>query len=179
MRDKQTSSSVSARKRDPKVPEQEAYDSCYWLKTETPDGIKEVGAMPAPAFKAAIVGGARFFDSLTMTAVKSLLYVEGEGPDQLIPVTGDSITREDTPRNATGVADLRYRMMFGLPWSATLNIHYMPTQTDPETILALVDAGGRGRIGDWRPIPRRVIPEVTGSSASEIKIFTAGVVGCG
>lgn len=151
MRDKQTSATVSARKRDPKVPEEEAYDSCYWLKTETSEGVKEVGALPAPAFKAAIVGGARFFPSITMTQVKSLLYVEGDGPDQLVPITGDWIMREDTPRNASGVADLRYRMMFGLPWSVTLKIHYVPSQVHAETIYALVDAGGRGGVGDWRP----------------------------
>jgi len=151
MRDKQTGSAVSARKREPKVPAEEAYDSCYWMKTETADGIKEVGALPASAFKASIVGGARFFDSVTMTEVKGLIYVEGDGPDQLVPITGEWIMREDTPRNASGVADLRYRMMFGLPWSTTLKIHYIPERVDVETILALVDAGGRGGVGDWRP----------------------------
>jgi hypothetical protein len=152
MRDKQTGATASStRNRDPKVPEREAYDSCYWLKVETPGGVKEVGAMPAPAFKAAIVGGARFFESLSMAAAKSLFYVEGEGPDQLVPIAGNWIIREDTPRNASGVADLRYRMMFGLPWSATLHIRYIPTQIDPESILNLVDAGGRGGVGDWRP----------------------------
>jgi hypothetical protein len=45
-----------------------------------------------------------------MVMVKTLLYVEGDGSDQLVPIYGPHRMREDTPRNASGVADLRYRV---------------------------------------------------------------------
>lgn len=129
--------------RTPKNPEEEAEASCYWL----PDG--EPG-MPATAFKAAMVGGARFFQGITMAFAKTLFYVRGEGPDQLVRITGPKILREDTPRNATGVADLRYRYAF-YPWEARLEIEFTPTAISPDSIYALLDAGGSGGVGDWRP----------------------------
>lgn len=123
--------------------EQERRDSCYWLDGDTP-------GMPATAFKAAMVDGCRFFDGLTMALAKMLFYVEGVGPDQLVPIEGDPHPRQDTPRNADGVADLRYRYMFD-PWAAVLRIHYYPAKITADSVIALVDAGGKGGVGDWRP----------------------------
>jgi hypothetical protein len=107
----QTGKATARKLREAKNPEEEANASCYWLPDGTP-------GMPATAFKAAMVGGARFFQGVTMTFAKTLFYVRGEGPDQLVRITGNPTLREDTPRNATGVADLRYRYAF-YPWSAT------------------------------------------------------------
>lgn len=143
MAEKQQSSAGRARQiREPKNPEQEAHDSCYWLGEE--------GAMPAVCFKAAMVGACRFFDGLTMTLAKLLFYVEGEGPEQLIAIKGDRQRREDTPRNSGGVPDLRYRYQF-FPWSAQLRVHYLPSMIDPDSVIALLDAAGKGGVGDWRP----------------------------
>lgn len=143
MADKQQSSTRSkTTQREPKNPEEEAHASCYWL------GDK--GAMPATAFKAATVGACRFFDGITMTIAKQLLFVVGEGRDQLVPVEGEPEMREDTPRNSGGTPDLRYRMQFW-PWSAVLEVKFVPTMIDPDSIVALIDAGGRGGVGDWRP----------------------------
>jgi hypothetical protein len=134
-------------KREPKDPEQEAYDSCYWLKD---DSGGDVPAMPATAFKAAMVGACRFFDGMTMTVAKQTFYVAGEGPDQLVRFAGDATMRTDTPRNATGVADLRYRFAF-FPWSITLHVEFLPQVISPDSVIALLDAAGRGGVGDWRP----------------------------
>jgi hypothetical protein len=46
--------------------------------------------------------------------------------------------------------DLRYRNYF-FPWKAVLNIRFISDAIDADSILALVDAGGRGGVGDWRP----------------------------
>lgn len=141
MADKQAQRGVRV-KHEAKDPETEARDSCYWL-----DGSP---AIPAVSFKACMVGACRFFEEPTMTLAKLLLYVEGEGPDQLVKFKGEPTLRTDTPRNANGVADLRYRYAF-FPWSTTLRIHYVPTVINRESVLALLDAGGRGGVGDWRP----------------------------
>lgn len=129
-------------KREAKDPAQEAFDSCYWLNGKP--------AMPATAFKAAMVAACRFFDGLPMTQAKLFLYVEGEGPDQLIPIEGESSVRQDTPRNADGTADLRYRYQF-YPWSAVLKVHFLPSVLTVDSVFALIDAAGRGGVGDWRP----------------------------
>jgi hypothetical protein len=153
MAEKQQQETTTSAKpqREPKNPEQEAHDSCYWLDV-TDDGGNTVtkGAMPATAFKASMVGACRFYGGITMVQAKQLFYVEGSGADQLVPIDGEPVMRQDTPRNATGVADLRYRMMF-YPWSATLRVRYIPTMIDPDSVLALLDAGGKGGVGDWRP----------------------------
>jgi hypothetical protein len=152
MRDKQTSATSAPRARkEPKNPEEEARDSCYWLDVKDDDGnITTKGAVPATAFKASMVGACRFYEGITMTQAKLLFYVEGEGPDQLVPIDGEPIMREDTPRNSGGTADLRYRMQF-YPWSARLRIHFLPSMIGPDSVYALLDAAGKGGVGDWRP----------------------------
>ena len=67
-----------------------------------------------------------------------------------MPLFFDAVLREDTPRNSGGVADLRYRYQFD-PWSAILKVRFMPTVLPAESVYALVDAAGRGGVGDWRP----------------------------
>jgi hypothetical protein len=123
MRDAQSGSKARAKK-EPKVPKDEAEGSLYRL----PDG--------RPGFPA--------------TGLKSGVFVEGEGPDQLIPLEGEMTLREDTPRNANGVADLRYRYAF-FPWSATLRVTFLQRVIDADSVYALVDAAGNGGVGDWRP----------------------------
>lgn len=151
MADKQSGIGVKA-KREPKDPEQEAHDSCYWIdvEDEAGGGIVTKAGIPATAFKAAMVGACRFFEGLTMTQAKLLFYVEGIGKDQLVPIDGKGEMRTDTPRNATGVADLRYRYAF-YPWSAKLTIRFLPSVITHNSVLALLDGAGRGGVGDWRP----------------------------
>lgn len=142
MRDSQSGSTARSR-REAKVPEAEAEGCQYYLEDGTP-------GMPATAFKAAIVGACRLFDGLPMTVAKQAIFVEGEGVEQLVRIEGERTLREDTPRNATGVADLRYRYAY-FPWSAVLRIIYLPTMIDIASVGTLVDAAGNGGVGDWRP----------------------------
>lgn len=108
-------------------------------------------ALPATAFKAAMVGACRFFDKPTMVEAKQLLFVVGEGTEQLVRIEGDKgEPHEDTPRNANGSADLRYRYYIS-NWSAVLTVRYVPTLISQGSVIALVDAAGRGGVADWRP----------------------------
>ena len=132
-----------ASKRGAKVPEEEAEGALYRLPDGTP-------GMPAVAFKAAIIGAVRLFKGITLVESKSALFVEGIGPDQLVPIEGEMTLREDTPRNANGNADLRYRYAF-FPWRATLRVQYPETFITDSSVVNLVDAAGDGGVGDWRP----------------------------
>jgi hypothetical protein len=137
--------SKTRKAKEPKDPDKEFERRRYRLN-DGRDGF------PAVGFKAAIVGGARLFEGVTMTALKTQLYVHGEpaGMDMLVPIEGPCTMREDTVRVGNGVADLRYRPMYW-PWSAVLRIDFMPSQLSAESVIALVEAGGFGGIGEWRP----------------------------
>lgn len=141
MLEKQQSS--AQRKKDRRDPQADYEASFYRL----PDGN---AGMPATAFKSAIAEAARFYSGITIVALKTALFVKGEGPEQLVRIDGDVGMFEATVRNQTGVADLRYRPMFW-PWSATLLIEYLPSMLDEASLVNLVDASGRNGVGDWRP----------------------------
>ena len=147
MLDKQQAEGRTPRaKKAPKDPKAEAHAATYWLDDGTP-------GMPATAFKAAMVDACRFFDAVTMTDIRRMLYVVGtpnQNDELLVPIFGELSFHEDTPRNATGVADLRYRNYIW-PWRTVLTVRFPPTVISAESILALVDAGGRSGVGDWRP----------------------------
>lgn len=133
-------------KKEPKDPVANFEASRYRF----PDGRD---GFPATGFKAAIVHAGRLFDGVTQVALKQTIRVIGEqvGQEQLVPLEYGEITmREDTPRNASGVADLRYRAQYW-PWSCTLRVVTIRGQFDHESILALVDAAGHGGVGEWRP----------------------------
>lgn len=138
---------TSARpKKDPKDPVANFNASRYRMDDDR-DGF------PATGFKAAIVHAGRLFDGITQVALKQTIHVIGEpvGQEQLVPlVYGEIVMREDTPRNASGVADLRYRAQYW-PWSALLKVRCVGGQFDHGSILALVDAAGIGGVGEWRP----------------------------
>jgi hypothetical protein len=155
MRTKQTSEAGSVQsKREAKAPDEEAEAAMYRL----PDGSPGI---PSTAFKGAMVAACRFFDGLPMTEGRLLIYVHGEGPQSLVRLHGTEIIREDTPRNATGVVDLRYRTALivepdaehpdAKPWTAELTISYPHQLISANSIVALVDGAGRVGVGDWRP----------------------------
>lgn len=131
-------------KKEPKDPVANFEASRYRFEDER-DGF------PATGFKAAIVHAARLFDGITQVSLKQTVIVLGEGPEQLVPLDyGEIKMREDTPRNASGVADLRYRAQYW-PWSCVLKVRTIGGQFDHGSILALVDAAGIGGVGEWRP----------------------------
>ncbi len=115
-----------------------------------PDGSY---GFPAAGFKGACVSAGRFFNGITMTALRQGIFVHGEGPDQLVRLTGFSdepIMREDAVRNQTGVVDLRYRPMFE-NWGATIKVEFIPSILSLDSVISIVDAAGIGGIGEWRP----------------------------
>lgn len=148
MRDKQYG--LPAQKHQPKNPDEEAEAAMY----RTEDGRP---AIPATALKGAMVAACRFFEGIPMTEGRLYIFVHGEGPDQLVPLEGTEKVREDLPRNATGVVDLRYRtaLLAGVegvePWRADVTISYPPRLLSRSSVIALLDASGRVGVGDWRP----------------------------
>lgn len=142
MRESQSGPKAKSKK-SPKVPEQEAEEATYRLDDGRP-------GMPATAFKAAIADAARFFDGITMVMLKQVIFVIGQGAEQLVPIEGDCYIREDTPRVGQGQADLRYRNCF-TDWRTTLRVNFVTSQIDLPSVLALINAAGRGGVGDWRP----------------------------
>lgn len=163
MLDKQMGEAVQ---REPKNPAQLYKDSLYPLPPAG-NGDERYG-YPAPGFKAAIVNAARYFkgSKLTMELLKQAVFVRGEGGEMLVPLlgqmTGDDGSplpdigyavpkmREDTVRNATGVADIRFRGEF-LPWSAYLDVVFVKGMLSIGSVIALVDAAGLNGVGEWRP----------------------------
>ena len=144
MRAKQSAPASARPKLTAKNAEAEAEASLYRLADGRP-------GLPAAAFRAATIGGARFYGKdVTLVAMKASLFVLGEGDDQLVPITGEMTMREDTPRNSGGVVDLRYRYAI-FPWSAVLRVQFVPSIIDAESVVNLIDAGGNGGVGDWRP----------------------------
>jgi hypothetical protein len=109
---------------------------------------------PTIAFKAATIGGARFYSAVTMTALRQCLFMRGElGIDgqQLVRIDGEPTMREDVVRVGRGGADLRYRPQF-TDWTTTLEVTYITSMLTQGSVLSLIDAGGLGvGVGEWRP----------------------------
>lgn len=109
---------------------------------------------PSLAFKAATVGGARFYSGVTMTALKQFMYLRGEVGDDgraLTRIEGEPIMREDVVTVGRNGSDLRYRPQFS-EWRATLEVTYVTSALTRGSVLSLIDAGGMGvGVGEWRP----------------------------
>lgn len=133
--------------KQPKNPEEEYEAAYYRLKDGNP-------GFPALAFKAATVGGARFYSGVTMTALKQFMFFRGEpGNDgqQLVRIDGEGHMREDVVRVGRGGTDLRYRPEFS-EWQTTLEVIYVKSALTRNSVLSLIDAGGLGvGVGEWRP----------------------------
>jgi hypothetical protein len=133
--------------KQPKDPVAEYEGSLYRMKG---DGY----GFPAIAFKAATVGGARFYSQVTMTALKQYLFFPGEpGVDgqSLFRIEGEPTMREDVVRVGRGGADLRYRGEFN-EWRMLLTVTYVTSALTRASVLSLIDAGGMGvGVGEWRP----------------------------
>lgn len=118
------------------------------------DGVDLYG-FPVLAFKAATIGGARFYDkSVTMTMLRQCMFFKGvvtkADPAQLVQIHGEPRMREDVVRIGQGT-DLRYRGEF-TQWSAELTITFVTSSLSQGSVLSLIDAGGMGvGVGEWRP----------------------------
>jgi hypothetical protein len=132
----------------PKDPQAEYEAAFYRLKSGEP-------GFPALGFKAATVGGARFYGKqISMTALKQFIFFTGEpGEDghYFVQIVGEPQMREDVVRVGRGGTDLRYRPEFS-EWSAVLMVTFVNSMLSRESLLALIDAGGMGvGVGEWRP----------------------------
>lgn len=109
---------------------------------------------PSLAFKAATVGGARFYSGVTMTALKQFMFFRGAVGDDgraLTEIVGEPVMREDVVTVGRNGSDLRYRPQF-TEWSATLEVTYVVSALTQGSVLSLIDAGGMGvGVGEWRP----------------------------
>lgn len=113
--------------------------------------------LPGVMFKKAAVGGCRYVDGITMEKAKGLFFVSGDGEGHGDPVLefDEIVMREDAVRNATGVADLRFRAQFN-NWAAELDINYNKRAIAIEQVVNLLNAGGFGQgVGEWRPSAKK------------------------
>lgn len=135
--------------KEPKDPDAEYQAAFYRFKDE--DGTY---GFPCIAFKAATVGGARFYSGVTMTALKQYLFFQGEvGTDgqKLVRIDGEPVMREDVVKVGRNGTDLRYRPEFS-EWKTTLEVVYVTSALTRSSVLSLIDAGGMGvGVGEWRP----------------------------
>lgn len=131
----------------PKDPEAEYEAAFYRLKDGSP-------GFPVIAFKAATVGGARFYGNVTMTALKQFIFFKGEVGDDgrmLTQIFGEPRMREDVVTVNRSGSDLRYRPEF-VEWAVTLEVTYVSSALTRGSVLSLIDAGGMGvGVGEWRP----------------------------
>ena len=165
MLDAQVKTSVKA-KRAPQDPEAEFEASRYRLD-DGRDGL------PAVAFKSALIGAARLFDGVTMTQLKSVVHVAGEGSQQLVAIDGEPRMREDVVRVGMGTANLRYRAEYW-PWAAWLIVSHVPTLISADSVLSLVNAAGMGGVGEWRPSAPK---SLTGSYGTfEVEVGDEGIL---
>lgn len=132
--------------KQPKDPQAE-YEAAFYRFADGGSGI------PVIAFKAATVGGARFYSQVTMTALKQFLFMRGEfGIDgqQLARIEGEARMREDVVRVNRGGSDLRYRPEYP-EWRTLLTVTYVTSALTRNSVLSLIDAGGMGvGVGEWR-----------------------------
>lgn len=157
--------------RDPRAEYEAAF---YRIAKE--DGSEGYG-FPVTAFKAATTGAARFYDkSVTMTSLRQFMFMSGiytkADAQQLVEIIGEPEMREDVVRlgGASRSADLRYRPMFP-EWSCTLEVTYVASAIDRNSVLSLIDAGGMGiGIGEWRPEKRGEFGQYQVDSNREIVI---------
>lgn len=135
--------------KEPKNPEAE-YEAAFYMLDDGGYGF------PVIAFKAATVGGARFYGkSISMTALRQFVFFDGEfskdAGQKLARIDGSPHVREDVVTVGMGGHDLRYRPQFD-EWRTTLEVTYVSSLLTRESVLSLVEAGGMGvGIGEWRP----------------------------
>lgn len=131
---------------------------------------------PSLAFKAATVGGARFYSGVTMTALKQFMYLRGEVGDDgraLTRIEGDAVMREDVVTVGRNGSDLRYRPQFS-EWRATLEVTYVTSALTRGSVLSLIDAGGMGvGVGEWRPEKDGDFGTYRVDPAREIEVVTS------
>jgi hypothetical protein len=138
--------------KQPKDPQSD-YDQAFYRLDDRTYGF------PVIAFKAATVGGARFYGkSISMTALRQFVFFDAEfsktDGQKLARIVGEPHMREDVVRVGMGGTDLRYRPEF-TEWSTSIDVIYVQSMLTRESVLSLIEAGGMGvGVGEWRPEKR-------------------------
>jgi len=111
--------------------------------------------IPAPAFRNAMISACKLI-GFKMTHAKLSVFVEADGIDAqdgtpLVKIEGEPRIHEATVRNASGVADIRWRPMWE-EWSALVRITWDGDQFSATDIFNLMwRAGLQVGIGEGRP----------------------------
>lgn len=111
--------------------------------------------IPAPSFRNAMISACRIV-GFKMTLAKLSVFVEADGYDAddgtpLVKIFGDPRIHEGLVRNATGVADIRWRPMWE-EWSAVVRVRWDATQFSAQDVVNLLArAGSQVGIGEGRP----------------------------
>lgn len=127
---------------------------------ETYEGAKHISeegwiGIPAPSFRNAMISACRIV-GFKMTLAKLSVFVLPDGFDAddgtpLVRIYGEPEVHEGLVRNATGVADVRWRPMWR-KWHAIVRISYDADQFTTEDVLNLLArAGMQVGIGEGRP----------------------------
>jgi len=132
--------------------------SLHWLSKQPKKVTAAVLArsrfgFPSRGFKASVLDAA-LQAQLKKTDVRRAFWVYGEmsvDGDQLVPIVGRPVMREDVVRNFGMKPDVRHRGEFW-PWAARLRIEYVKDAITPEQIVNLFNRAGRVcGIGENRP----------------------------
>lgn len=143
-------------KREKLDPEREYLDRFYVVEGTAgePDAVYGI---PAIWIKQAIIDACSFTGrKIFKTTVRGALLVSGvwshvEGQELIPLVTSEPHRRQDMVRNATGVADIRFRPQFD-SWSATFIVTVDPQILTDEMCLNLLQRAGFSiGLGEWRP----------------------------
>lgn len=140
------------------------FQECYEESQYRPSGATwPNGAIPATAFKAAMVAACRLVD-FKMTDAKQCVHVEADGydPEEGVPLV--KITKgkpryfEQAVRNESGVADIRARPLWDEGWEATVRITFDADRfTISDVANLLLRAGTQVGIGEGRMASRKCV----------------------
>lgn len=132
----------------------ECYEASFYT-IPTPKGKPKRYGFPAVAFKRAMVSACSFLDGCTKVCARGALFVPAIH-GRLVEIKGKNINEgnyNETPvRNASGVADLRYRGMFEQGWTCDIEIEFDPSNIKAGQVVNLLNrAGFHIGIGEGRP----------------------------
>ena len=167
----------SAKKKEPKNPVMDFFDTLYWMEPRPEEKLAACGpedfetanklvkgyqfGFPSIGFKKAMVSACRNVDGIDMVFARGAFLVVGDGTDvqdgmsmiKLMHGKKSAVPqiRQDMVRLAGKTSDIRFRGEF-TNWEATLTIKYNAGVITPEQIINLLNiAGFAVGVGESRP----------------------------
>lgn len=144
-------------KRENRVPEED-YKALFYVIKGKPAEPGTTYGIPAIWIKQAIIDACAFTGrQIYKTTARGALYVPGTRvkgePFDLLPIVDhtEPHMREDTVRNANGIADIRFRPQFD-EWAVEFSVHYDENVMSVDQIANLIQRAGFSiGLGEWRP----------------------------